>query len=141
MSLKTVLYEDKSVRITPDQIEIFEYYFPLPMSKTIDMCDVKEVNLKTDVNKHQQYLEIVVEGFSMNATFSPLDPKKCLDIVRTHSCYDLAGKNLIEAKTVTAPLTTETTASSLKTGTKTIPLTGTTTYTGTKPTTDVSGKV
>lgn len=136
MSLKTVLYEDKSVRITPDQIEIFEYYFPLPMNKTIDMCDVKEVNLKTDVNKHQQYLEIVVEGFSMNATFSPLDPKKCLDIVRSHSCYDLAGKNLIEAKTVTTPLTTET-----KTGTKTIPLTGTTTYTGTKPTTDVSGKV
>jgi hypothetical protein len=26
------------------------------MNKTIDMCDVKEVNLKTDVNKHQQYL-------------------------------------------------------------------------------------
>jgi hypothetical protein len=103
------------------------------MNKTIDMCDVKEVNLKTDVNKHQQYLEIVVKGFSMNATFSPLDPKKCLDIIRTHSCFDLAGKNLTEAKTVTTtPLTTETTA---------IPLTGTTKYTGTKPTSDVSSKV
>jgi hypothetical protein len=77
----------------------------------------------------------------MNATFSPLDPKKCIDIVRTHSCYDLAGKNLTEAKTVTAPLTTETTSIPLTTGTKTIPLTGTTTCTGTKPTTDVPGKV
>ena len=86
------------------------------------MCDVKEVNLKTDVNKHQEYLEIVVKGFSMNATFSPLDPKKCLDIIRTHSCFDLAGKNISQATT-------------------TVPLTGTTVYTETKPTTDVKAKV
>ena len=35
----------------------------------------------------------------MNATFSPLDPKKCLEIIRTHSCFGLAGKNITEAKT------------------------------------------
>lgn len=42
------------------------------------MCDIKEVNLKTDVNKHQQYVEIIVAGFSMNATFCPSDPKKVI---------------------------------------------------------------
>lgn len=42
------------------------------------MCDIKEVNLKTDVNKHLQYIEVVVAGFSMNATFSPTDPKKVI---------------------------------------------------------------
>ncbi len=52
MSTKTVLYEDKSVRITSEDIEIFEYYYPLPMNKTINMSDVREVNLKTDINKH-----------------------------------------------------------------------------------------
>lgn len=41
MSQKTILYEDKSVKISPDDIEIFEYYFPLPINKTINMCDVK----------------------------------------------------------------------------------------------------
>jgi len=58
------------------------------------MCDVKEVNLKTDVNKHEEYLEIVVKGFSMNATFSPSDPRKVLEIIRAHSCFELAGKNI-----------------------------------------------
>jgi hypothetical protein len=92
------------------------------MNKTIDMCDVKEVNLKTDVNKHQEYLEIVVKGFSMNATFSPLDPKKCFDIIHTHSCFGLAGKNISQA-------------------TSTVPLTETTTFTSIKPMTDIKAKV
>jgi hypothetical protein len=48
------------------------------MNKTIPMSDVKEVNLRTDVTKNQQYLEIIVKGFSVNATFSPSDPKKVL---------------------------------------------------------------
>jgi hypothetical protein len=48
------------------------------MHKSIKMSDVREVNLKTDVTKNQQYLEIVVKGFTINATFSPSDPKKAL---------------------------------------------------------------
>lgn len=52
MSEKTCLYEDSTVKICPDEIQILQYYYPLPMNKTINMCDVKEVNLKTDVNKH-----------------------------------------------------------------------------------------
>ena len=35
----------------------------------------------------------------MNATFSPLDPRKCLEIIISHSCFNQAEKNLSEAKT------------------------------------------
>jgi hypothetical protein len=50
------------------------------------------------VNKHEQYLEVIVKGFSMNATFSPKDPSKCLQIIRSHCPFELAGKNIEEAK-------------------------------------------
>lgn len=53
MSESTVLYSDDTVRITNDEIYIFQYFFPLPMHKSIKMSDVKEVNLKTDVTKNQ----------------------------------------------------------------------------------------
>lgn len=78
MSDTPVLYEDDTVRITNDEIHIFQYFFPLPLHKSIKMSDVREANLKTDVTKNQQYLEIVVKGFSINATFAPSDPKKAL---------------------------------------------------------------
>lgn len=68
------------------------------MNKTINMSDVKEVNLRSDVDKKQDYLEIIVSGFSMNATFSPKDPNKCLDIIRCHACLDQAGKSIEQAK-------------------------------------------
>lgn len=99
MEKKPCLYEDSSVRIYSDEIEILEYYYPLPMNKTISMTDVKEVNLKTDVDKHKQYIEVIVKGLSMNATFSPIDPQKCLYLIRSHSCFEQAGKNIKEATT------------------------------------------
>lgn len=78
MSESPVLYSDDTVRITNDEIYIFQYFFPLPMHKSIKMSDIREVSLKTDVTRNQQYLEIVVKGFTINATFSPSDPKKAL---------------------------------------------------------------
>ncbi len=60
------------------------------MNKTIPMTDVKEVNLKTDSVENKQYLEIIVKGFSVNATFSPSDPKKVLDIIKSRCCPSLA---------------------------------------------------
>lgn len=41
MSDKVVLYEDDSVRISADEVSILQYYFPLPVNKTINMCDIK----------------------------------------------------------------------------------------------------
>lgn len=41
------------------------------MDKTINMKDIESVNLKTDIDKHKQYIEVIVKGFSLNATFSP----------------------------------------------------------------------
>lgn len=41
MTESTVLYEDDIVKLTNDRIEIFQYYFPLPMNKTVLYSDVK----------------------------------------------------------------------------------------------------
>lgn len=48
------------------------------MGKTIKMSDVKEAFLRTDLTNNKQYIELSVKGFSINATFSPSDPKKAL---------------------------------------------------------------
>jgi hypothetical protein len=53
----------------------------------------------------------------MNATFSPTDPKKCLEIIRAHSCFNLAGKNISEAKGLTTGITSTGISTGFKTGT------------------------
>ncbi len=68
---KLILYEDDTVRINRDEITILQYFYPIPMDKIINMNDIECVYLKTDLDKNQQYIEVIVKGFSLNATFSP----------------------------------------------------------------------
>jgi hypothetical protein len=45
-----ILYEDSTVLITREEVTVFQYYFPIPMDKTIKMKDISCIGLKTDLN-------------------------------------------------------------------------------------------
>jgi hypothetical protein len=45
-----ILYEDSTVLITREEVTVFQYYFPIPMDKTIKMKDIYCIGLKTDLN-------------------------------------------------------------------------------------------
>lgn len=55
------------------------------MDKTIKMKDIECVGLKYDIDKDKKYIEIIVKGFSLNATLSPEDPNKVMAIIQTYS--------------------------------------------------------
>ena len=54
--MNSILYEDYNVMITREEVTIFQYYFPIPMDKTIKMKDIHCIGLKTDLNENKKYI-------------------------------------------------------------------------------------
>ena len=51
------------------------------MNRTIRVDDIESVCLKMDFDKNLRYIEIKSSGLSVNATFSPSDPAKVMQLL------------------------------------------------------------